>query len=270
MEKITKQILSSLRQELSEFLIPLTSISDCPALVKQSKEKYRVLNLANKRQNWITRSDEKSILSIRGRRSILLKSLLFYGNFIRAIEHKGHRIVQTGEGLAVQVNDVNFNFEILEKEKREYEPKEAFGSRLVGTDNIILKVYRRSWDYFYFNDSRKPLESYIPNIVAKIELEAEKEVEFRIRVKENHRIEEEEKRKKEEQERKAAIEKAKVDSLVEMAHNWSRTVKLRAFINEVSVRRYYDEDWIKWANSIADEIDPLSKPHSDISATGGS
>lgn len=269
MEKITKPFLASLKQELSEYLVPLTNTKGCPEIVRYSKEQYRILNQGNKRQN-IKRSDNNRLLKVRGNRSILLKSLLFYSNFIRALEHRGHNIVETQEGLTIQARDVNFGFEILEKEKRVYDPKQAFGSRSVGTGNITLKVYRRSWDYFYFNDSRKPLESYLPNIVAKIELEAEKEVEFRIKVEENHRIREEEKRKKQEEERKAAIEKAKVDSLFEMAHNWSRTVKLRAFINEVSVRRYYDEDWIKWANSIADEIDPLSKPLSDISATGGS
>ena len=100
--------------------------------------------------------------------------------FIKLLKFRGHTFSRdiNDRGPHINVKEVLFSFGIREKNKRIPGTKLYDSSTYVPTGILILKI-GESYKAMEWSDGATKLEKQLAKIVAKIELEAEKELEWR-------------------------------------------------------------------------------------------
>ncbi len=124
----------------------------------------------------------------------------------------------------------------------------------------IGSCYRKNW----IDKETKTLEEYLPAIYSHIEKKSKEYAEIR----ERQRIQEEERKRIEKIEAEKAeliaLENAKLEKLITDADNFIKASNIRSYIKSLQNKinqadisnNSKDQDYVKWANKKADEIDP--------------
>lgn len=191
------------------------------------------------------------------------RALLFMDIFIKAIQKRGHKII-VNEGSKIVIDNIELGFGLRERLKRKivkgtyYDSTELYPSNIL---SLSLYVYPTK-DWTDTNTSK--LEDKIPNIIAKLELQAieekrkaiEREL-WHIEYERQRKIEEDFKARKEQ-------EKIKTKKLFSDAEKFDKATIYRKFIDATEQRAIQEnklteelKDWIKWANDKADWFDPF-------------
>ena len=185
--------------------------------------------------------------------------------FIKLLRFRGHSFSRdrNNRGPHIDVKDVLFYFEIREKNKRIPGTKAYESSTYIPTGILILKI-GESYKAKEWADGSNKLEKLLAKIVAKIELEAQKELEWREECR-IHRIQEAEKEKvRKEYQAKRDKELINIRDLFKFAEYHNKANIIRDYISRIENQKPNNnqepsdlKEWIKWANDKADWLDPL-------------
>lgn len=248
-------------------LIVPEKLSKPDILIQNTKDLYN--RRKKERYYWNEKIDSVSI-SVQDEH--LDRAFRIMDTFIKLLRFRGHafRNDRNNRGPLIVVKDVEFHFSLREAQKRIPSEKEYESSTYLPTGILVIKI-GESYNIKEWKDSSEKLEKQLAKIVAKIELDADKELiwleECRL-----HAIQraEEDKIRKEFQARKEK-ELSKTKRLFSDAEKFNKATIYRNFIkateqNANTENNLTEEliDWIKWANDKADWFDPITKRQDEL------
>lgn len=210
------------------------------------------------------------ILNITVAPQSVKRALLFMDVFIKALQKRGHKIT-VKEGTKIVIDNIEMGIGLRERLKRKivkgtyYDSTELYPSNVL---SLSLYVYPAK-DWTDTNTSK--LEDKIPNIIAKLELQAieekrkaiEREL-WHIEYERQRKIEEDFKARKEQ-------EKIKTKKLFSDAEKFDKATIYRNYIATTEQKAIREnnlteelKDWIKWANEKADWFDPFTNKEDEL------
>lgn len=210
------------------------------------------------------------ILNITVAPQSVKRALLFMDVFIKALQKRGHKIT-VKEGTKIVIDNIEMGIGLRERLKRKivkgtyYDSTELYPSNVL---SLSLYVYPAK-DWTDTNTSK--LEDKIPNIIAKLELQAieekrkaiEREL-WHIEYERQRKIEEDFKARKEQ-------EKLKTKKLFSDAEKFDKATIYRNYIAATEQKAIREnnlteelKDWIKWANEKADWFDPFTNKEDEL------
>ncbi len=210
------------------------------------------------------------ILNITVAPQSVKRALLFMDVFIKALQKRGHKIT-VKEGTKIVIDNIEMGIGLRERLKRKivkgtyYDSTELYPSNVL---SLSLYVYPAK-DWTDTNTSK--LEDKIPNIIAKLELQAieekrkaiEREL-WHIEYERQRKIEEDFKARKEQ-------EKIKTKKLFSDAEKFDKATIYRNYIAATEQKAIREnnlteelKDWIKWANEKADWFDPFTNKEDEL------
>jgi hypothetical protein len=210
------------------------------------------------------------ILNITVAPQTVKRALLFMDVFIKALQKRGHKIT-VKEGTKIVIDNMEMGIGLRERLKRKivkgtyYDSTELYPSNIL---SLSLYVYPAK-DWTDTNTSK--LEDKIPNIIAKLELQAIEEKRKAIE-RELWHIEYERKQKIEEDfKARRNIELSKTTKLFSDAEKFDKATIYRNFIEAteqkaIKENKLTDElkEWIKWAKEKADWFDPFTNRQDEL------
>jgi hypothetical protein len=198
------------------------------------------------------------------------RALLFMDVFIKALQKRGHKIT-VKEGTKIVIDNIEMGIGLRERLKRKivkgtyYDSTELYPSNIL---SLSLYVYpAKDWT----DTNTNKLEDKIPNIIAKLELQAieekrkaiEREL-WHIEYERQRKIEEDFKARKEQ-------EKIKTKKLFSDAEKFDKATIYRNYIAATEQKAIQEnnlteelKDWIKWANEKADWFDPFTNKEDEL------
>uniref|UniRef100_UPI0037C0FE78 hypothetical protein n=1 Tax=Flavobacterium sp. TaxID=239 RepID=UPI0037C0FE78 len=198
------------------------------------------------------------------------RALLFMDVFIKALQKRGHKIT-VKEGTKIVIDNIEMGIGLRERLKRKivkgtyYDSTELYPSNIL---SLSLYVYpAKDWT----DTNTNKLEDKIPNIIAKLELQAieekrkaiEREL-WHIEYERQRKIEEDFKARKEQ-------EKIKTKKLFSDAEKFDKATIYRNYIAATEQKAIKEnnlteelKDWIKWANEKADWFDPFTNKEDEL------
>jgi hypothetical protein len=260
---ITKQIQNDPK---APFTVP-EKLSNPDVLIQNTKELY------SKRKYGSYYWDEKiDSVSIDVEDANFNRALRIMDTFIKLLRYRGHsfRRDRNNRGPHIIAKDVEFSFRLREMQKRIPAVKLYDSSTYIPTGIFIMKI-NESYKSIEWKDGTIKLENQLAKIVAKIELEAEKELVWReeCRLNKIKRDEEEKIRKIFEALREKEILKTR--KFFSDAKKFDKATMYRNFIKATEQKAITENnlteeliDWIKWANDKADWIDPTSTKQDEL------
>lgn len=269
-ENELNQLTKEIKNELKETIIfpekltrPLQLISDAKNDLKTKEPSYyhNIKGLLN---------TSPDILYITVSPQNVKRALIFMDIFIKAIQKRGHNVITKG-GTKIVIDSVQLSIGLRERLKRTIIKGTHWDSTELNPSNILslrLDTYPSS-EWTDTNTSK--LEDKIPNIIAKLELQAvierRRTIEREIWHVEYERQREIEKDFKERKDR----EIIKTKKLFLDAEKFDKATIYRNFIaateqNAINENNLTDElkEWIKWANEKADWFDPFTSRKDEL------
>lgn len=210
------------------------------------------------------------ILNITVAPQSVKRALLFMDVFIKALQKRGHKIT-VKEGTKIVIDNIEMGIGLRERLKRKIVKGTYYDSTKLYPSNVLslsLYVYPAK-DWTDTNTSK--LEDKIPNIIAKLELQAieekrkaiEREL-WHIEYERQRKIEEDFKARKEQ-------EKIKTKKLFSDAEKFDKATIYRNYIAATEQKAIREnnlteelKDWIKWANEKADWFDPFTNKEDEL------
>jgi hypothetical protein len=198
------------------------------------------------------------------------RALLFMDVFIKTIEKRGHKIEVT-DGTKIVIEGIGLSIGVRERLKRKivkgtyYDSTELYPSNFL---SFTLDVYpAKEWT----DTINSKIEDKIPNIIAKLELQAVKEKQDDID-RESRNIEYERNRKIEEElEATRNFELIEFKGLFKKANRWHQAEILRKYIAEVEIKAKENNSltddvlkWLDWANNKVEWYDPFTEKEDEI------
>jgi hypothetical protein len=193
------------------------------------------------------------------------RALLFMDVLIKAIQKRGHKII-VKNGTKIVIDSTELRIGIRERLKRRIVKGTYFDSTELYPSNILsfnLDVYpAKEWT----DTNTSKLENKIPNIIAKLELQAVIEKQDAIEREIRH-IEYERRRKIEEDlEAKRNFELKEFKGLFKKANRWHQAVILKNYIAEFEKKARDNNslteevlNWLEWANNKVEWYDPFTE-----------
>ena len=216
------------------------------------------------------RDDKKITYPIRFEIKNKERALLFMDTFTKLIRHRGHTITKEYRETGVLVGEIFIEIDLREASKRIQPPGKHEPSILIPTGEFIFKIGRYSGDKEW-RDGLVKIEDLLARIVAKIEIEAEKEKKRDEESRLWHLKYEAEKKIKEDIKKRRDDEVTKFNKLVALSEQYDKTRLIRQYIearkqNAIDTNTLTPEkqEWIIWATDKADWIDPLINKPDDI------
>ena len=198
------------------------------------------------------------------------RALLFMDIFIKAIQKRGHQIILK-EGTKVVIDDVLLDIGVRERLKRTIVKGTHWDTTELNPSNILSLRLDTYPPVEWTDTNTSKLEDKIPNIIAKLELQAVKEKKQAIEREIRHL--EYERQRKIEQEFKARKEQEiiKTKKLFSDAEKFDKATIYRNFIaateqKAIKENNLTDEikEWIKWAKEKADWFDPFTNKEDEL------
>jgi hypothetical protein len=244
---------------------PLTvpdKITKPDILTIQTREFWKVA-----KNNIFYTDDTKLHYPIRVEISNRERALVFMDTFTKLLRHRGHTISKEYHRTSALIDGIYIEIDLREAYKRILPTSKYESSILTPTGEFIFKIGKYSGDREW-RDGKVKIEEHLAKIVAKLEIESEKE---KIREEESliwHIKYEEELRHKEEIKKRRDEEIDKFNRLVKLSEQYDKTLVIRQYIeaakqkaikaNNLTLEK---QEWINWATDKADWVDPLiNKP----------
>lgn len=205
---------------------------------------------------------DRGFLNIRVSPNLIPRALRFMDALIKLLRSRGHSIkIQYDDTYAV-ISDEDFKIKLMEVHSR-FKKDEHWGStEYIPTGKLAFKFidyHGQEWV-----DGRKPIEERLAEILAKLELEAQREKEQRAANAEERRIREERERIAREEQARRHRELNDFKSLYTKAKQWQQARFMRDYLKALKAdavaKNNLTEDlsnWLQWANEKVDWYDPL-------------
>ena len=261
LNQLTKEIKSKLKETIifpEKLTKPNQLIIDAKNDLKTKQPSYQhnIIGLLN---------TSSGILNITVAPQSVKRTLLFMDVFIKALQKRGHKIT-VKEGTKIVIDNIELGIGLRERLKRKIVKGTYYDSTELYPSNILsfsLYVYPAK-DWTDTNTSK--LEDKIPNIIAKLELQAVKEKQDAIE-REIRRIEQERQRKIEaDLEAKRNFELIEFKGLFKKANRWHQAEIFRKYIAEVEKKARENNslteevlNWLEWANNKVQWYDPFTE-----------
>ncbi|MEO5777711.1 MAG: hypothetical protein ABIQ27_12465 [Flavobacterium sp.] len=216
------------------------------------------------------RDDSKIILPIRVGKSNKERGLRFMDALVKLIKYRGHSFIKKNFEFFVVIDEIEILLDLREATKRVPSTDRYSTSDYIPTGEFILKTGRYS-RIKEWRDGKVKLEELLPNIVAKLEIDAQEEKKqkeasrlWRLQFDEEQRVKSEIKKRKED-------EIAKFNKLLALSEQYNKAQLIRQYIevkNQKAIKENNlneeKQEWINWANDKADWYDPTINKRDDI------
>ena len=262
---LTNQILSDKNAPLK---VP-EKLTKPDILITQTKD-YKSNGNYNHYDYRTSKIDRLSIYGVE--KENLNRALIIMDMFVKLLRYRGHSFKRdiNGDGPHIIIKEISFPFSMREAQKRISPEKGSYGSTYLPTGILVLKI-GESFRAQEWRDGTVKLENQLAKIVAKLEIDADKEI---IR-KEESRIYwlkyEEEKERKNQIKKRKDEEIQKFNKLVDLSKQYNQSLMIREYIKAeheyaISHNNLTDEkiEWIEWATDKADWLDPLINKRDEI------
>lgn len=200
------------------------------------------------------------------------RALIIMDMFVKLLRYRGHSFKRdiNGDGPHILIKEISFPFSMREAQKRIPPANNSYGSTYLPTGILVLKI-GESFRAQEWKDGLIKLENQIAKIVAKLEIDADKET---IRQEESRiywlKYEEEKERKNQIKKRKDE-EIQKFNKLVDLSKQYNQSLMIREYIGAVHLNAISQNnltpdklEYIKWATNKADWLDPLINKRDEI------
>jgi hypothetical protein len=253
-------------QEIKElkFLVP-DRLSKPHRYIVATKKYHKELKTVEKSGGYPHEVDRTNALSISVSNSLYARSLRFMDSLIKLLEKRGHK-VEVNRQTQVIIKEQKYNLRLQEKNKRvKNEPKREWDTYdLEPTGLLCLKISSyiplKEW-----SDAKiKTLEDKLLDILAWLEIKAERDIQQAIDSAIWNKKYEEKRQKEKDLQKLKDDELSKFEGLFSEATRWHKSQYLRNYIKEFE---HYaintnsldadKEEWIKWAKEKADWYDPF-------------
>ncbi len=269
-ENELNQLTKEIKNELKETIIfpekltrPLQLIIDAKDDLKTKQPAYyhNIKGLLN---------TSPGVLNITVAPQNVKRALLFMDIFIKAIKKRGYNLI-IKEGTKVVIDNVLLDIGLRERLKRTVVKGTHWDTTELNPSNI-LSLRLDAYPAVEWSDTNTTkLEDKIPNIIAKIELQAVKEKKEAIEREIRH-IEYERQRKIEEDfKARKEQEKIKTKKLFSDAEKFDKATIYRNYIAATEQKAIREnnlteelKDWIKWANQKVDWFDPFTNKEDEL------
>ena len=266
LNQLTKEIKSELKETIifpEKLTRPLQVVSDAKIDLKTKEPSYfhNIKGLLN---------TSPDILNITVAPQNVKRALLFMDIFIKAVQKRGHDVITKG-GTKIVIGSVQLSIGLRERLKRTIIKGTHWDSTELNPSNILslrLDAYPASQ---WTDTNTSKLEDKIPNIIAKLELQAV--IEERRTIEREMWHTEYERQRKIEQDLKERKEREiiKTKMLFSNAEKFDKATIYRNFIaateqNAIKENNLTEElkEWIKWANEKADWFDPFTNRKDEL------
>ena len=236
-------------------------------LIQNTKKRHE-----SKNDRGFNRDNTIDTVSIYVQEENYSRALRIMDTFIKLLRFRGHSFSRdwNNRGPHIDVKDVLFYFEIREKNKRIPGTKAYESSTYIPTGILILKI-GESYKAMEWADGSNKLEKQLAKIVAKIELEAQKELEWREECRISAIKREKEEKIRKEYEARKEIEFNKTKDLFNVAEYHHKAKIVRKYIDNFEQHSSINNkltaelmEWIKWAKEKVDWFDPLTNKEDDL------
>lgn len=263
-ENELNQLTKEIKNELKEIIIVPEKLTKPLQLISDAKN-----DLKTKEPSWYHNikgllNTSVGILNITVSPQNVKRALLFMDIFIKAIQKRGHKIILK-EGTKIVIDDVLLDIGLRERLKRTIVKGTHWDSTELHPSNI-LSLRLDTYPPIEWTDTNKSkIEDKIPNIIAKLELQAIKEKNQAIEREIRHL--EYERQRKIEADFKARKEQEiiRTKKLFSDAEKFDKATIYRNFIEATEQKAIKEnnlteelKEWLKWANEKADWFDPFT------------
>jgi hypothetical protein len=254
----------ALAKELSNqnipFKVPDTLTSKDSRIIKAQKA-------LTEKNHYLDRglvSSGRGNLSINVSPQNVNRALCFMQGLISALEQRGHQLKVNSEETVVVVSGQSIMVALREKVKIKKVPNKwgSFDNTYEPEGSLVFKLGKYSTKEW--QDGSKKLEEQLQEIIARMEIEAQRSIEAEIERKkrEDERMEKERQRKAVEQRQKQELNEFR--KLVVNADRWQLAQHLRAYLEQLEkqaekTNTLTDElkEWLNWAQHKVNWYDPL-------------
>lgn len=261
---LTKQILSDKNAPLK---IP-EKLTKPDILIVQTKDSKSKNNF----NYYSYRTSKIDLLSIDVEKENFNRALIIMDMFVKLLRYRGHSFKRdiNNDGPHIIIKEISFPFSIREAKKRIPPEKNSYGSTYIPTGVLVLKI-GESFRAQEWRDGTIKLENQIAKIVAKLEIDAEKELIRREKSRIYWLKYEEEKERKNQIKKRKDEEIQKFNKLIELSNQHNQSLLIRDYMRAEHEKAVKENnltpekiEWINWANDKADWLDPLINKTDDI------
>jgi hypothetical protein len=208
------------------------------------------------------RDDAKVILPIRVEKNNKERALRFMDALVKLLKYKGHSFVKKNHEFFIVVDEIEMLLDLREAKKRVPSTSAYTTSDYIPTGEFILKIgqYYKGKEW---RDGKIKLEDLLPNIVAKIEIDAEAEKAQNEENRKHWLKWEEAEQIKKDAKRRVDEEIEKFNKLLQTSEQFSKAQLIRQYIEAVKQKAIAEnnlttekQNWINWSNDKADWYDP--------------
>lgn len=202
-------------------------------------------------------------LSIKASPHNISRALRFYDALIKLLKYRNHDLIVENRTTYAVVRDIRIELYLREKLRIE-KVKEGnwTTNNYFPTNKLVFKV--DNYQEREFVDGSKKLEERLADILADLELRAEKEIEWRIESEKREKIRKEQERIERELRERKEKEISEFNNLLSLFDRWQQARNLREYIIAIEEKNKRErklspklKEWISWAKRKADWLDPL-------------
>lgn len=197
------------------------------------------------------------------------RALRFMDTLIKGLRARGHVIQLRNDSTYALVKNQEFKICFREKMKKVVITERWERTEYHPTDILSFKIdgyYDKEW-----KDGKHPLENYLPEIIAKLEMESTRRTEEQ----QYHQKMRDERREQDrlQQELQAQKEKDLADfkDMLEKADRWHKAINLGRYIDEVEQHIHAStgiseerRSWLEWARKKADWYNPFIEAENEM------
>lgn len=205
-----------------------------------------------------------SCLSIYVEKDTQPRALKFFNALIKLLEYRGHKVIIRKSATYAVIGTVELDLTLRESSNRIFNDDGPWRtSELVPNGRLHLKTGRHSWDKQWL-ENKNGLETMLAQIVARLELDAEKEAKWLEDCRLSAIKREEEEKVRMEQEAFRRAEQQKIDTLLLQSEQYEKAQRIRRLVDAAQEQMKAKgsttpefREWVKWAYQKADNLDPL-------------
>lgn len=197
------------------------------------------------------------------------RALRFMDTLIKLLRARKHDVIVRHDGTFAIVFGEQLPIKFKERAKIIYEIDDHGWKhhKYYPSGKLAFVHDNRPYKQKEWADGKKPVESRLAEILAYLEIYAQKEIEERIEWEKHRKIEAEERERQQEIKRKKDNEIGRIKMLINSANYWKQAQILREYIKAIEASNQDDKhskEWILWAKLKIEWFDPFTQGPDEI------